>query len=549
MTLTSQSMNSKTVSAVTSTNKTSQKNDSSESKGVGFEALFASAMGAGKSQGTMSQLENQLQQNLTKQEEQKKQPQQPLSDLNGVASAVQAAVWAQRDYASANSTEAAKISGTSAVKPNEQAGQTSQKQELKPAENGQAQNRQAEAPRGNEMASKPADSKSQAANGTETKAAQQTTPAQSSNSAVDTQAAGQGDLTASPVEEADAALQAAMKNAGKDAESVGIKPNTEVGDKATVVRDTSAPQATQTQAADNKGIEVKVATTDASAKTTDSSKAGDTTGIEAKTQIRSEDVSNNRSTNAASDARHAQADARQAQAEARQAAAQRSDVVAAAQQQASARGQSGKEIQAGDRKLVTGGVGASNSANGSGQAGAALAPLSTTRTGLANEASIKTPVNQPGFAKELGEKVNWAIGKNLSTVDIKLNPEQFGNMSMRLVQKGQQLHLTIRTTEESTGAMMSQAVHGLRETLAQSGLQLTQFQVQTPSQQSAANNQPQFGQSQQDQASSGQNSSGNGNGQQQGRSGSGGSQPQADISGDSRPVRTTRPDSNLDLFA
>eukprot|EP01038_Epipyxis_sp_PR26KG_P020481 gene20481-28996_t len=62
----------------------------------------------------------------------------------------------------------------------------------------------------------------------------------------------------------------------------------------------------------------------------------------------------------------------------------------------------------------------------------------TGTAGSAQQALIKTPVNQPGFAKELGQTVQWAIGKNLSTVDIRVNPESFGPMNMRLVQKGQQ---------------------------------------------------------------------------------------------------------------
>ena len=91
---------------------------------------------------------------------------------------------------------------------------------------------------------------------------------------------------------------------------------------------------------------------------------------------------------------------------------------------------------------------------------------------------VKTPVNQPGFAKELGQTVQWAIGKNLSTVDIRVNPESFGPMNMRLVQKGQQIQLVIRTQDEASANLLTQALGGLKEVLAQNGLQLNQVQVQ-----------------------------------------------------------------------
>lgn len=125
-------------------------------------------------------------------------------------------------------------------------------------------------------------------------------------------------------------------------------------------------------------------------------------------------------------------------------------------------------LKAGDLKLTT-----------AGQNTAALSPSTSnvSRSG-GGPTEIKTPVTQPGFAKELGQTVQWALGKNMSTVDIRINPESFGPMNMRLVQKGQDVQIIIRTQDENSANLMTQAISGLKESMAQNGLQLSQVQVQ-----------------------------------------------------------------------
>ncbi|MCQ8897760.1 flagellar hook-length control protein FliK [Limnobacter humi] len=126
-------------------------------------------------------------------------------------------------------------------------------------------------------------------------------------------------------------------------------------------------------------------------------------------------------------------------------------------------------IKAGDSKLTTTNL---NPALGS------LPGQSAVARGTAPAVGIRTPVSQPGFAKELGQTINWALGKQLSTVELRVNPESFGPMNLKIVQKGQELHITIRTQDESSANLMAQAVSGLKETMAQNGLQLNQVTVQ-----------------------------------------------------------------------
>ena len=164
----------------------------------------------------------------------------------------------------------------------------------------------------------------------------------------------------------------------------------------------------------------------------------------------------------------------------------------------------------------------------------------TGSAGTAQQALIKTPVNQPGFAKELGQTVQWAIGKNLSTVDIRVNPESFGPMNMRLVQKGQQVQLVIRTQDEASANLLTQALGGLKEVLAQNGLQLNQVQIQhgNPSNQQGQpnNSQTQFDQNRNQ-------------GQGHGQHAAGGDNSQPETAAPATTAVSRKPEGKLDLFA
>lgn len=207
-------------------------------------------------------------------------------------------------------------------------------------------------------------------------------------------------------------------------------------------------------------------------------------------------------------------------------------------QQAQAMGEGfGEEgLKVGQKILATGNLQSAGTATGIAAGTNGL----TGTAGSAQQTLIKTPVNQPGFAKELVQTVQWAIGKNLSTVDIRVNPESFGPMNMRLVQKGQQVQLVIRTQDEASANLLTQALSGLKEVLAQNGLQLNQVQIQhsnTPSPQGQSNNnQAQFDQNR---------NQGQGHGQHAG----GGDNSQAESGAPTNTATARKPEGKLDLFA
>ena len=195
------------------------------------------------------------------------------------------------------------------------------------------------------------------------------------------------------------------------------------------------------------------------------------------------------------------------------------------------------ELKAGQKILAGSNLQAAGNPNAMAAGTNGLAGPSAT----AQQALIKTPVNQPGFAKELGQTVQWAIGKNMSTVDIRVNPESFGPMNMRLVQKGQQVQLVIRTQDEASANLLTQSLSNLKEVLAQNGLQLNQVQIQH-------GNTPSTGQGQQNQSQAqfDQNSG------QQGRGGQH-SAPGGMATDEQVPTATqvsgSKPSGQLDMFA
>ena len=163
-------------------------------------------------------------------------------------------------------------------------------------------------------------------------------------------------------------------------------------------------------------------------------------------------------------------------------------------------------------------------------------------TGRVAQATINTPVNQPGFVKELNQQINWAIGKNMSTVDIRVNPESFGGLNMRIVQKGQQIQIVIRTQDEASATLLNQALHGLKETMAQSGLQLSQVQIHS-NQGNAQSAQTQTGDPRQQGDQAGQQQ------RQPGHQTSGSNQASDETAALANPVKTRINNSGLDLFA
>lgn len=162
---------------------------------------------------------------------------------------------------------------------------------------------------------------------------------------------------------------------------------------------------------------------------------------------------------------------------------------------------------------------------------------------------LKTPVNQPGFAKELGQTVQWSLARQMNMVDIRVNPESLGPMNLRLVQQGQQWQLVIRTQDDNATNLMQQAVAGLKDVMAANGVQLNQVQVHTTTAQNSLSGQNQDPSAfARQQGSDSRQSRGQAGGRQPDDSSSTSTGAIADSSSATASPKTTR-QGGVDLFA
>lgn len=477
-----------------------------------FEALFSSAMGQIAPNAQLNGIESQLRESLFKQDKPKKE-----TDSNINAEAAQAAVWAQRNWmqqASAPAPQAQSLSVSNTTSSS--VSNSKQATAAEPADKAEAANSQ-NTKTNAENKSTPAEqasaeaSANQAGEPTENKVSDQEASAQPAsngpaNSRDTTAASQQANATVPPSE--------STLTATKGVDTTGLIPGTtSTASPANAQGSSQATGTPVTQAADTSGQVRDTGNTqiDAMLNAGTISKAGDPATPAPPTGITT-------SSNASA------------------VAAQLAPQIAQQTQGMETELEVG-ELKAGQKILA----GSNLQAAGNPNAIAAGTNGLTGPSGAAQQALIKTPVNQPGFAKELGQTVQWAIGKNMSTVDIRVNPETFGPMNMRLVQKGQQVQLVIRTQDEASANLLSQSLSNLKEVLAQNGLQLNNVQIQHNNTPSAGQ-----GQNQQSQAQFEQNSGQQGRGGQQSARGGMASDEQGSIA---TPAPGPKATGQLDMFA
>lgn len=466
---------------------TQQSKVSSNSKAEGFDNLFASALSSLTPQAKLSTIQEEMREALNQNSIKKSQNNSDNLALAGQQQASDAAVWAQRSWMNATPAQSASASTSSppvrsaqSKQPDSSNTQTEKSGSVQTAAN---KDKPAEGEKVKDSTTAQTDDHTQA-KASDNK--QDNAPASAKDTSTEAASAATQTLQDQVPTQTDASK-------GLDPNAVALKADTSAGgsnDADPLNKGKSAPD-----------VDLK----------------GPTTAAPQPLNTHTTQIARNAAVQAMQVAQQAQAMSKTGQgAEA--------DV---------------KGLQAGDKILATG---ASSAASATGNPAAGLMGLGTTRTGLAGEALIKTPVNQPGFVKELAQQVNWTLGKNMSTVDIRVNPESFGPMNMRLMQKGQEIHLVIRTQDDQSAAMMTQAVHGLKEALAQSGLQLGQVQIHG----SAADAQNAFANLQQQ--AQGQQQANGGKGQRQGGQGQSDGES-ADMDSAPKAVAPKIGNNGLDLFA
>lgn len=494
MTTSTQAMNN--VSKVQTQTSNTKPKQNAEQIELNFNDLFSSAMGQMAPNAQLNSIESQLRESLFKQDS---KANKKGNESNSNAEAAQAAVWAQRDWMQQAKVPQVDVSAPPAASTGNNAMAANKEPvvaQSKPLGDSKANDETGD------IASKGPVAATESANSESDAIAETPAPALSANTALATapvSSQGTSIVNAGVTELADNAAQNAQPPASGD---VAGNMSTELAamEQATLTNtDGARPEA---KSAGNAKVDAVLSNS-----TVTSTRADQQTATAANNAVPSNSV-----------------------------AAQLAPQIA---QQAQNLGDSiePEGLKVGQKILATGSLQSAGTANG------IAAGTNGLNGSLGNvpQTLIKTPVNQPGFAKEVGQTVQWAIGKNLSTVDIRVNPESFGPMNMRLVQKGQQVQLVIRTQDEASANLLTQALGGLKEVLAQNGLQLNQVQIQH------GNTNTQHGQGNQNQAQFEQQGNGQNRGGQQ--SGNEGSSEQDATLSNVQPVTARKAEGKLDLFA
>lgn len=491
-------------------------------KGIPFEALFSNALSQGKPNAQLNAIEAQLRESLFKDE---KKPARSENEAALNIEAAQSAVWAQRNWMQQSASNTGGLVGSSNAAKPAQPTATANTTAVATQNRAPSETKPATTENSAEPASKPEQDGRQ----TPTNASNTANPSSNGNSA--------------PAQPSQATMASAPGTPIDQAATPSLS-KVELLDKSTVSAPTTTPtvQAMPTEQAAPATSDRKATPALMSKEELPATVQTEVPEASGKTNTANLQVKVDAGASTAAPRTELPAAVAANNTAASNVAAQVAPQIApqVAKQQFSLKGEEFTSLKTGDKIMATGAA-STNQTN--------AAALPTTLNGLGTtsanpQALIKTPVNQPGFAKEVGQTVQWALGKNMSTVDIRVNPETFGPMNMRLIQKGQQVQLIIRTQDESAANLLAQALGGLKEVLGQNGLQLSQVQIQH-GQPQQANQQanPHAGDTANQQFAQQQQ------GGQRGGSGSGQPTDEPDAIAGHSAQTNKRPDAKLDLFA
>jgi len=80
-------------------------------------------------------------------------------------------------------------------------------------------------------------------------------------------------------------------------------------------------------------------------------------------------------------------------------------------------------------------------------------------------------MNQPGWSKELTDKVMWMSSQNLKSAEIKLNPAELGRLDIRVQVNSDQTQITFTSAHAGVRESLESQSFRLRELMAQQGMQ------------------------------------------------------------------------------
>jgi flagellar hook-length control protein FliK len=109
----------------------------------------------------------------------------------------------------------------------------------------------------------------------------------------------------------------------------------------------------------------------------------------------------------------------------------------------------------------------------SGTAEAALPQLQTTGgLALPRLLSLDVPLQQPGWDRSLGDRVQWMVNQNVQLAELKLNPPGLGPLEVRVRVDGDRTHISFLASQASVRDAVDAALPRLREMFAEGGVTL-----------------------------------------------------------------------------
>lgn len=100
-------------------------------------------------------------------------------------------------------------------------------------------------------------------------------------------------------------------------------------------------------------------------------------------------------------------------------------------------------------------------------------------TAQAARPALEQPLNmqQPGWNKELTDKVMWMSSQNLKSAEIKLNPAELGQLDIRVQLNQEQTQITFSSAHAGVRDSLDAQMHRLREMLEQQGMHNVDVEV------------------------------------------------------------------------
>ena len=91
--------------------------------------------------------------------------------------------------------------------------------------------------------------------------------------------------------------------------------------------------------------------------------------------------------------------------------------------------------------------------------------------------TLQTPVGQPGWDAEVGNRIRWMVGQNNSGLELRLNPPELGSIEVKLATEGERTSVTFFAANPAARDALEAALPRLREMFAESGMELANADV------------------------------------------------------------------------